>query len=138
MDEIIEMNNKRYIKTMREPNIIYFKKNDNSECRITAIIYNKYNIKIEYWVSDGEEKGTGRVIMKDFLEYLLTKTVENDTNVLVSVDSKQVPNSRITVRDDEKLIKYYNSIGFIDETNWAGNTILSGKVGDIIDKILKY
>jgi hypothetical protein len=76
--------------------------------------------------------------MKDFLEYLLLNTVEKDTNVLVTVDANQVPNSRITVRDDEKLIKYYNSIGFIDETNWAGNTILSGKVGNIIEQILKY
>jgi pantothenate kinase len=135
---MFEININKYIKTLREPNIINFKKNDKNECRITAIIYNKNNIKIDYWVSECEEKGTGRIIMKDFLEYLLSNTVEKDTNVLVTIDANQVPNSRITVRDDEKLIKYYNSIGFINETNWAGNTILSGKVGNIIEKILNY
>jgi pantothenate kinase len=135
---MFEININKYIKTLREPNIINFKKNDKNECHITAIIYNKNNIKIDYWVSECEEKGTGRIIMKDFLEYLLSNTVEKDTNVLVTIDANQVPNSRITVRDDEKLIKYYNSIGFINETNWAGNTILSGKVGNIIEKILNY
>ena len=128
----------KYIKTIKQPNIIYFKKNDKNERSITAIIYNKNNIKIDYWISECQEKGTGRIIMKDFLEYLLSNTVEKNSNVLVTVDANQVPNSRITVRDDEKLIKYYNSIGFIDKTNWAGNTILSGKVGNIIEQILKY
>lgn len=118
-----------------------FKRTDNHDCFIefTFAVYTR-SVWIDFW-NCTSEKGTGRLLMKDFLTYLLTNpqqiTINEDTIIQAYAVASTIQNSRITHINDSKLINYYNQIGFND-VETGGITKVSGTIRNIIDKITSY
>ena len=119
-----------------------FKKPDNPNCFI-EFQFAQYNnrVWIEYWKCTSE-KGTGLVLMKDFLTYLLTNpqpiTINESTLIQAYPKAKAIPNPRVTDRSQEKLVNFYTAIGFDNVETVSGFTKVSGTIRNIIDKILIY
>jgi hypothetical protein len=124
----------------KRPNVINFARADNTDCYISILLKSDNSISIEWFVCTSES-GTGRALMKDSFLYLLNKYPDIfhvNTEVSLIVQSKELPNSNITERSDEKLANYYKSIGFDNERRFIGKIILSGTIGNIIQAIINY
>ena len=119
-----------------------FKKPDNPNCFI-EFQFAQYNnrVWIEYWKCTSE-KGTGLVLMKDFLTYLLTKeqpiAINESTVIQAYPKATAIPNPRITDRSQEKLINFYTAIGFDNIETLSGFKKVSGTISNIINKIVDY
>jgi hypothetical protein len=142
IDIVVNGNTYELTKEKVRTTILYtFKKQAN--CHIT------YNVKqssegepsvyINIFRSDGEVAGTGRIMMKDLLTYLLM-----NANFSVNSQISLVPEAlsklqRSLVHDNEKLVAYYKRIGFDTELNRGfGFVKLSGTIKHIIKKIDAY
>ena len=119
-----------------------FKRTDNHDCFI-EFQFTQYNnsVWIEYWKCTSE-KGTGLVLMKDFLTYLLNSSQSiaiNDSTVIQAYPkATAIPNPRITDRSQEKLINFYTAIGFNNIETVIGFKKVSGTISNIINKIADY
>ncbi len=117
-----------------------FKRTDNHDCFI-EFAFDQYNrVWIDFW-NCSSEKGTGRLLMKDFLTYLLTNPqqipINEDTIIQAYPVASTIRNPRITHINDNKLINYYIQIGF-NNLEKGGITKVSGTIRNIIDKITSY
>jgi hypothetical protein len=114
-----------------------------SNCYIT------YNVKqpregsatvyINMFRSDGEVAGTGRIMMKDLLTYLLMNANFSGNSQISLVPEALSKLQRGIIHDNEKLVAYYKKIGFDTELNRSfGFVKLSGTIKHIIKKIDAY
>ena len=118
-----------------------FKK--QADCYIT---YNIKNLKegsatvyINKFRSDGEVAGTGRIMMKDLLTYLLMNANFSENTQISLVPEALSKLQRGIVHDNEKLVAYYKKIGFDTELNRSfGFVKLSGTIKHIINRIDAY
>lgn len=101
---------------------------------------------IDYWFCDDVIKGTGRVLMKDFLTYLLNYSIKqpiyiNKNTIIkayaVASIAETYSHKKITKSNNQKLIHYYKAMGFT-EKNEGGPTIVSGTIDNIIKTITNY
>ena len=119
-----------------------FKRTDNYDCFI-EFKFAEYNnrVWIKFWKCTSE-KGTGVLLMKDFLTYLLSNsqpiTINEFTIIQAYPKASAIPNSRVTDRNQEKLVNFYIEIGF-DNVEMVGRfTKVSGTIGNIIHAIINY
>ena len=118
-----------------------FKK--QADCYIT---YNIKNLKegsatvyINKFRSDGVVAGTGRIMMKDLLTYLLMNANFSENTQISLVPEALSKLQRGIVHDNEKLVAYYKKIGFDTELNRSfGFVKLSGTIKHIINRIDAY
>jgi hypothetical protein len=114
-----------------------------------ANCYITYNVKhskegsatvyINMFRSDGEVAGTGRIMMKDLLTYLLMNANFSENTQISLVPEALSKLQRSLVHDNEKLVAYYKKIGFDTELNRSfGFVKLSGTIKHIIKKIDAY
>lgn len=114
-----------------------------------ANCYITYNVKqpregsatvyINMFRSDGEVAGTGRIMMKDLLTYLLMNANFSENTQISLVPEALSKLQRSLVHDNEKLVAYYKKIGFDTELNRGiGFVKLSGTIKHIITKIDAY
>jgi hypothetical protein len=114
-----------------------------------ANCYITYNVKqpregsatvyINMFRSDGEVAGTGRIMMKDLLTYLLMNANFSENTQISLVPEALSKLQRGIIHDNEKLVAYYKRIGFDTELNRGfGFVKLSGTIKHIIKKIDAY
>jgi hypothetical protein len=120
-----------------------FKRTDNNECFI-EFQFTQYNqsVWIDYWKCTSV-KGTGVVVMKDFLTYLLNNKTQpinimRTTIIQAYAVASAIPNPRVTDRSQEKLVDFYKKIGFNVVENKGGFTKVSGTIENIIEKITNH
>jgi hypothetical protein len=147
-DETVKINDTDYLLSTNnllsriKNGVKQFKKTDNPDCFI-EFQFAQYNnrVWIEYWKCTSE-KGTGLVLMKDFLNYLLNSSqsiVINDFTVIQAYPkATAILNPRITDRSQEKLIKFYTAIGFDNIETVGEFKKVSGTISNIINKIADY
>ena len=133
--------------TKRNPNILKFETIENTNCFV-AFEFDKNNssVWIKFW-NCTSEKGTGVVLMKDFLTYLLDNpqpiNINKSTVIQAHPKATAIQNPRVTDRNQTKLISFYATIGFENKENeggeWGGGvTKVSGTIDNIINKITSY
>ncbi len=121
-------------------NIKTFREELNEECFIEfKIVEPEKSVNIEYFKCTSEV-GSGRILMKDFLTYLLdypqSIAISKKTEISLNAYAFILRNDRIRQKSNNKLIKYYKKIGFslIDKDDRK----LTGNLGKIIKKIETY
>ena len=113
-----------------------FALSENPDCFIDYTTVNKELLKINLFKCSSVS-GTGRIVMYDLFYFLLYQkyiTEQTKVSLVPSADFFYV--ERIQP-DQDKLIKYYESLGFIKREN-NGIIHLIEKVGDIMWNIQYY
>ena len=121
-------------------NIKKFREEQNEECYIEFTIVEPDNsVYIDYFKCTSEA-GSGRILMKDFLTYLLNYpqsiAISKNTKISLTADAFALHNYRIRRKDHDKLIKYYQQLGF--SLIKKDSSKLIGDLGTIIEKIENY
>ena len=113
-----------------------FALSENKECFIDYTTVNKELLKINLFKCSSIS-GTGRILMYNLFDFLLYQnyiTKQTKVSLVPSADFFYV--ERIQP-DQDKLIKYYESLGFIKREN-NGIIHLIERVGDIMSNIENY
>jgi hypothetical protein len=123
-----------------------FKRKDDTKCFINYELNETtpVSIYIDIWSCFTTiPLGSGRILMKDFFEFMKKKNVGViDDNTVVSltptpnvIENPRIPKEKRTVSN---LVGYYKSINFDKEYVQGKDNYLSGTIGNIIRGITDY